>query len=475
VQITTLSGGPVKFVTGMFLNVTWTQDGSNNDWYCTLPSTGANGLQIIGAQAVWDNQSTSPVQTFTQVTPAGTITSMGFIGWVNTQAAVQSTPGSAFPPPYGTSASGSWTTSQGGSGNPLTMTTSNPGNVVAGMNVYDYNLKKIIGTVASYSGTALTLNANAAYASSGSADVIQFFPTTLYVQTGDSRKPDSNIFVMLSGGQTRLAPWLNSSTITYNVYMKNVGFWGPGILDAGGAINLSNASTGNRWQLQFDTCDFSYTGGLPQTFSQRVGGGVIGLNNISHADGGDDFFFYNCTSTSAWNDCFNTHVGSFGVTNPYRVVYAGCIGVDGNLARDLRNSQDTGSNAFTFHGYLGVVSAGCYGDSSSVPWGGGAIDSPGGPIYAMDCGGTYASYYGNTGGQGVSSTSDTNVTMRLSQTTDVYVSTGWFLGTTMLSTGSYNIACEKSGSAVSVWQAQQLNSRGNFGSYTPSNYEPTFS
>lgn len=55
----------------------------------------------------------------------------------------------------------------------ITMTT-NPGWVVPGMNVYDLTNNQQIGTVQTYVGTALVLTANAAHASSGSTDSLQF-------------------------------------------------------------------------------------------------------------------------------------------------------------------------------------------------------------------------------------------------------------------------------------------------------------
>lgn len=55
----------------------------------------------------------------------------------------------------------------------ITMTT-NPGWVVPGMSVYDTTNGFFIGTVLTYSGTALTLTANAAHASSGSTDNLTF-------------------------------------------------------------------------------------------------------------------------------------------------------------------------------------------------------------------------------------------------------------------------------------------------------------
>jgi len=67
-------------------------------------------------------------------------------------------------------AAGTWTTGTAS----ITMGTSNPGWVVAGMNVYDSTNSQQIGTVSTYSGTALTLTGNALHASSGSTDNLIF-------------------------------------------------------------------------------------------------------------------------------------------------------------------------------------------------------------------------------------------------------------------------------------------------------------
>lgn len=67
-------------------------------------------------------------------------------------------------------AAGTWTTSTP----TITMGSSNPGWVVSGMTVYDTTASSAIGTVLSYSGTTLTLTANASHASSGSTDNLTF-------------------------------------------------------------------------------------------------------------------------------------------------------------------------------------------------------------------------------------------------------------------------------------------------------------
>lgn len=56
----------------------------------------------------------------------------------------------------------------------ITMGSSNPGWVVAGMNVYDTTVGFNLGTVSSYIGTALVLTGNAAHAGSGSTDSLVF-------------------------------------------------------------------------------------------------------------------------------------------------------------------------------------------------------------------------------------------------------------------------------------------------------------
>jgi len=68
------------------------------------------------------------------------------------------------------SAAASWTTATP----TITMSVANPGFVVNGMAVYDATTGFVIGTVSSYSGTTLTLNANATHASAGSTDAVSF-------------------------------------------------------------------------------------------------------------------------------------------------------------------------------------------------------------------------------------------------------------------------------------------------------------
>lgn len=72
-------------------------------------------------------------------------------------------------------AAASWVGPSPGPGTPnITMVLANPGNVVAGMGVIDVTTGIYLGQVSTYVGTALTLQANAAAASSGSADSLVF-------------------------------------------------------------------------------------------------------------------------------------------------------------------------------------------------------------------------------------------------------------------------------------------------------------
>jgi hypothetical protein len=66
-------------------------------------------------------------------------------------------------------ATATWTTAT-----PNITMAANPGWVVPGMNVWDNTNSAQIGTVSTYTGTALVLTANAAAASSGSTDQLQF-------------------------------------------------------------------------------------------------------------------------------------------------------------------------------------------------------------------------------------------------------------------------------------------------------------
>jgi hypothetical protein len=71
----------------------------------------------------------------------------------------------------------------------ITMTT-NPGWVVPGMNVYDLTNGFQIGTVLTYVGTALVLTSNAAHASAGTTDSLQF--SAWPAATASSGNPEPN-------------------------------------------------------------------------------------------------------------------------------------------------------------------------------------------------------------------------------------------------------------------------------------------
>jgi hypothetical protein len=287
--------------------------------------------------------------------------------------------------------------------------------------------------------------------------------TAVHVSTIDGRVPDGDIMVFLCGASRSIQWGFNSGTIDHNLYFKNVGIWGNGIHNAHGALLLRNASATNRWQCQFDTCDFSYTGGFPATSR------LIAVNNLASVAGGNDIFCHNCISTSAWNDCFNAHLGGFGA-KPYRLLYVNCIAVDGNLGRDQRNSRDGASNAYTIHDLNGAVCLiNCYGDS---------VDEPLGNIsgsLTLECGGAYAGYYSNTA-QPRPTANVNNTAVKIGDFGEASTGTlAWLLGTTVLRNASFNISCVKAPSdAVHVWQPILNATQGNYLGYAPANYAPTF-
>jgi hypothetical protein len=82
-------------------------------------------------------------------------------------------------------ATASWTTST-----PNITMTSNPGWVTPGMNVYDITNSQQIGTVLTYVGTSLVLTANAAHASSGSTDTLDF--SAFAPAVGSANNPEPN-------------------------------------------------------------------------------------------------------------------------------------------------------------------------------------------------------------------------------------------------------------------------------------------
>ena len=68
----------------------------------------------------------------------------------------------------------------------------NPGTVTAGMSVYDTTNSQPIGTVLTYAGTALVLTANAAHASAGAADHLQFGNVAVVQPPASGRGPVPN-------------------------------------------------------------------------------------------------------------------------------------------------------------------------------------------------------------------------------------------------------------------------------------------
>jgi hypothetical protein len=106
-------------------------------------------------------------------------------------------------------ATASWTTATAN----ITMTT-NPGWVVPGMNVYDNTGAVQIGTVLSYSGTALQLTANAAANSAGSTDSLQF--SAWPAATGSTGNPEP----------ATLPASVTNATATITFAQAGAGGWG---------------------------------------------------------------------------------------------------------------------------------------------------------------------------------------------------------------------------------------------------------
>lgn len=122
-------------------------------------------------------------------------------------------------------AGGTWTTSS----TSITMGSSNPGWIVAGMSVWDITASAFIGTVSSYSGTTLTLTSTAAHASSGSTDSLQFsaFPAASASSGNEPATAPANV--------------TNGAVITFPASTAS---WGTiqafGIYDASTSGNLLN-------------------------------------------------------------------------------------------------------------------------------------------------------------------------------------------------------------------------------------------
>jgi len=104
----------------------------------------------------------------------------------------------------------------------ITMTT-NPGWVVAGMNVYDTTNGQQIGTVSTYVGTALVLTANAAHASSGTTDSLAFSFATAATGSGPSTTQNNAVVTFPQA----TANW--GTVIAFGVYdaatSGNLLFW----------------------------------------------------------------------------------------------------------------------------------------------------------------------------------------------------------------------------------------------------------
>ena len=93
----------------------------------------------------------------------------------------------------------------------ITMAVANPGSVVPGMYVYDRSSTQGLGTVLTYSGTALVLTANAAYASFSTNDQLQFGnPGGTNILVASSWWEGTS--TLLCPGQTPVFVWAKNNT-----------------------------------------------------------------------------------------------------------------------------------------------------------------------------------------------------------------------------------------------------------------------
>jgi hypothetical protein len=150
-------------------------------------------------------------------------------------------------------AGASWTTSN----STITMGSSNPGWVVAGMNVYDVTASAQIGTVQSYSGTTLTLTTNAAAGSSGSTDSLAFCAWPLAVAS--------------SGAEPGTTP-VSTNNGAVVTYPQATASWGTALY-----FGLYDALTGGNylagsWLGQWDWLPCSITLASPGVFSTHAHG-----------------------------------------------------------------------------------------------------------------------------------------------------------------------------------------------------------
>lgn len=158
-------------------------------------------------------------------------------------------------------AGGTWTTATPN----ITMGAGNPGWVVPGMTVYDATNSFAIGTVLSYIGTALVLTANAAHASSGSTDSLNF--SAFGVPTGSAPSLAANGAAISFA--TATANW--GTVVAFGLYdalsAGNLLMW-----DYMGSFNWLPATVSAASPGVITTKAHGYTNGDSFVFSVEYGG-----------------------------------------------------------------------------------------------------------------------------------------------------------------------------------------------------------
>jgi hypothetical protein len=216
-----------------------------------------------------------------------------------------------------------------------------------------------------------------------------------------SLTPDGNLFVFLTRVDAHPMQFTVSSVSTtdvFNIYLKTIGFWGSGAVNQY-ALQISNrgGATAQRWSMQTDSCEASYTGGFNCTGGTNLtcaAGATTSAVGGFGAYGLVDHLSKNCFATSNFDDSFflkGYATGSLGTQ-----LLINCVGIDGNQGLDTRSDilGNTGTqNSVTSHDNLvPSIMVGHYGDSLREP-----VDCVNGG-YVLDFGSTYISYGPNDGG-----------------------------------------------------------------------------
>jgi hypothetical protein len=137
------------------------------------PATGGFGDGPFGADTFGTPRTISTIEALEKIPDAFSLDNFGAVLYAMTSPdsrLLKWDPAVGAPGVGGTvAATAAFTTSS-----PNIAMVANPGWVKPGMNVYDTTNSQLIGTVLTYTGTALVLAANALHASAGAADVLQF-------------------------------------------------------------------------------------------------------------------------------------------------------------------------------------------------------------------------------------------------------------------------------------------------------------